>query len=303
DSLAGQEILRFTACLGEAEPPNRIPSSEAALASLQAQVTHAPDYTTSTAHKLLQVTKALRQLRDSWKITALTRVAHVRLLAVAILLANDSENDMNAQFTAWERVTFRIFGLARRDARTKVGEYTRLAHTLLQQDGPKGQDAVSAITSLGTDYSTNKITPTLRHVDAVHGWEDELRYFFYHYDQHLARLQGETVSNDLWASICQKPSSQVIELIYPEDGAETWPKLSEARQESRYYLGNVLITAPRVNLLTGQKDFDGKREVYSQFAEVHAQKDVSHETSWGYNQIVSREKQLLDWAKHHWAEP
>ncbi|MEM7735455.1 MAG: DUF262 domain-containing protein [Deinococcota bacterium] len=300
DSLAGQEILRFTACLNEPEPPNRIPSSEAALASLQARVNHAPDCTTSTAHKLLQVTKALKQLRDNWKITALTRVAHVRLLAAAILLA---DNDVDAQLAAWERVTFRIFGLARRDARTKVGEYTRLAHVLLQADGLQGEDAVKAITALGSDYKPTSVISSLHHSDAVHGWEDELRYFFYHYDQHLAQLQGEAVNDDLWASICQKPSSQVIELIYPEGATNAWPKLSEARQESRYYLGNVLITAPRVNLLTGQKDFAGKREVYSQFAEVRAGAQVSHEESWGYNQIVAREKRLLEWAKQYWAEP
>jgi hypothetical protein len=300
DSLAGQEILRFTACLSEPEPPNRIPSSEAALASLQAQVTHTPDCTTSTAHKLLQVTRALKQLRDNWRITALTRVAHVRLLAAAILLA---DTDVDTRLAAWEQVTFRIFGLARRDARTKVGEYTRLAHALLQTDAPTGQNATNAITALGSDYKPTSVISTLRHSDAVHGWEDELRYFFYHYDQHLAQLQGKPVNDDLWATICQKPSSQVIELIYPDGEAEAWPKLSKARQESRYYLGNILIAAPRVNLLTSHKDFAGKRDVYSQFAEVRASVELSQEESWGYNQIVSREKQLLNWAKQYWAEP
>jgi hypothetical protein len=307
EPLPGQEILRFTACLHAPDAPSRIGGSEGSLEFLQTTVEREPSCVLTVAQQLLDITQALRTLRDDWRIRGLTRIAHVRLLAVAILLRQQvrekqqADNDQEALFAAWEKVTFRIFGLARRDARTKVGEYTRLAHQLVSDTALTTDAAVHAITALGSDYSGSKAISAMHHSDALHGWEDELRYFFYHYDQHLATQHGQTLDAEQWAAIFHKPVSQVVECIYPENPQNGWSTMADSRLESRYYLGNLLIISPRVNVLTASKPFADKCDLYEQFAKVLAAQEVVANDTWTYSQIVAREKHLLAWAKQYWA--
>jgi hypothetical protein len=303
ETLPGQEILRFSACLHAPDAPSRLGSSEGALEFLQSTVERDPSCVLEVAQQLLDITQALRYLRDDWRIRGLTRIAHVRLLAVAILLRQQQPqtNDQEALFAAWEKVTFRIFGLARRDARTKVGEYTRLAHQLTNTPTISSHDAVQAIAALGSDYRGNKAVSAMHHSDALHGWEDELRYFFYHYDKHLAAQHGQPFDSEQWAAIFQKPVGQVVECIYPENPQDGWSTMADSRRESVHYLGNLLIVSPRVNILTASKPFAAKRELYEQFARVLATQEILAQSSWTYSQIVAREKHLLAWAKQYWA--
>lgn len=307
EPLPGQEILRFAACLHAPEAPSRIGGSEGSLEFLQTTVEHDPSCVLNVAQQLLEVTQALRYLRDDWRIRGLTRIAHVRLLAVAILLRQQTRqqqqtsNDQDALFAAWEKVTFRIFGLARRDARTKVGEYTRLAHQLANDTALSTHAAAAAITALGSDYSGNKAVSAMHHSNALHGWEDELRYFFYHYDKHLATQHGQPFDSEQWAAIFHKPVGQVVECIYPENPQNGWSNMADSRLESIYYLGNLLVMPPRVNVLTASKPFEDKCELYDQFAKVLSAREVTANDTWTYSQIVAREKHLLAWAKQYWA--
>lgn len=309
EPLPGQEILRFAACLHAPETPSRMGGSEGALEFLQTTVERQPERVLDVAQHLLDVTQALRTLRDDWRIRGLTRVAQVRLLAVAILLrqqrqqqhtSHQTHQNQDALLAAWEKVTFRIFGLARRDARTKVGEYTRLAHQLVNT--PLSSDAAErAITALGSDYSGSKAVNAMHHSDALHGWEDELRYFFYHYDKHLAAHHGQPFDDEQWAAIFHKPVGQIVEYIYPENPQDGWSTMADSRRESVHYLGNLLIVSPRVNILTASKPFAAKRELYQQFAKVLAAQEIAAQDTWTYTQIVAREKHLLAWAKQYWA--
>jgi hypothetical protein len=315
--------LRFTACLHAPETPSRLGGSEGSLEFLQTTVEREPSCVLTVAQQLLDVTQALRYLRDDWRIRGLTRIAHVRLLAVAILLRQQQQttNDQEALFAAWEKVTFRIFGLARRDARTKVGEYTRLAHQLANDTSP-GSDssgsnslgtgslngdsldtnnAIHAITALGSDYSGSKAVSAMHHSDALHGWEDELRYFFYHYDKHLAAQHGQPFDSEQWATVFHKPVGQVVECIYPANPQNGWTNMAASRLESIYYLGNLLVMPPRVNVLTASKPFADKCALYDQFAKVLAAQEITANDTWTYSQIVAREKHLLAWAKQYWA--
>ena len=64
---------------------------------------------------------------DAHRSRAVTRIAHARLLAVAIGRSKFTEPEKPTLYTTWEKISFRVFGLCHKDARTQVGEYVRLA--------------------------------------------------------------------------------------------------------------------------------------------------------------------------------
>ncbi len=71
--------------------------------------------------------------------------------------------------------------------------------------------------SLGKDYPIAKVIdewcdPT----DAYDGWTEELRYLFYHYDEHLARKAGHKLNENQWNKIWAVEPSKSVEHIKPQ---------------------------------------------------------------------------------------
>ena len=62
---------------------------------------------------------------------AVTQILQARLVAIAVLLRGFSAKDEADVLGRWERVSFRIYGLAGKDARTKVGECTELSWSII----------------------------------------------------------------------------------------------------------------------------------------------------------------------------
>ena len=60
-------------------------------------------------------------------------------------------------------------------------------------------------------------------------------------------------------------------------------------------LGNLLILPPGLNSEAGQKVFSDKKDIYRENF-LRMMNDVLDYENWGPEQIVEREKILLDWA-------
>lgn len=59
-----------------------------------------------------------------------TKIRHARLLAVAIILRDFPDEEERKLLDQWEKTSFRIFGLCRKDARTGVGDFVRLVREI-----------------------------------------------------------------------------------------------------------------------------------------------------------------------------
>lgn len=64
---------------------------------------------------ILRVTEAENRILSNHRLQAATNIVQARLLAVAILLRQFSTTDESAILKTWECVTFRIYGMARRE--------------------------------------------------------------------------------------------------------------------------------------------------------------------------------------------
>ena len=104
------------------------------------------------AEWLLRVTEACETVTGNPRLSAVTRISQARLLATAIHLREDITPKQRKQLLSrWEKVSFRIYGLLNKDARTRVGDYVRLAWRVINKQ--LSVDAIDeAIGEIGEEF-------------------------------------------------------------------------------------------------------------------------------------------------------
>ena len=173
------------------------------------------------------MTEACETVTGNPRLNAVTRISQARLLATAIHLREDITSKQRQQLLSrWEKVSFRIYGLLKKDARTRVGDYVRLAWRVIKEQ--LSVDAIDeAIGEIGEEFPIEDAVDFLRNENCYDGWEAELRYFMFRYEEHLAREQKLNFSNEQWEKIWMVSPSESIEHI--------WAK-SQAPDKSRHRL-------------------------------------------------------------------
>ncbi len=190
-------------------------SEEASVESLRAMAKDSAKGAVEVSQWVLSVVKAVDKLMEDKRRAAITKIAHARLLAVAIELRDDLGNKREKLLDQWEKVTFRIFGMCRKDARTRVGDYVRLSRQLLA-DKPGLSAALDGVRELaGEEFDIDYAIEELRDTDRYEGWEEELRYFMFRYEEHLAKTMGQNFDSAQWARIWSVSPIQSIEHICP----------------------------------------------------------------------------------------
>jgi hypothetical protein len=179
--ISGQEILKFAATLENSNSQSKINSPENAMDFFRKKCGKNPKIVIEVSANFLKITEQLERLSKNPRLNAVTKISHARLLAVAIML-NESldKNSKQKILKEWEKVTFRIFGMCRKDSRTKVGDYVRLAREIISLDIRKEIDSKGAnvyvdsiikkIANLGEDYPANEASQQLREKNCYEGW-------------------------------------------------------------------------------------------------------------------------------------
>jgi hypothetical protein len=237
-------------------------------------------------------------LYENRRLEAVTDISQARLLALALMLVGSLDgNQRSTVLRQWEMVTFRIFGMYRKDARTKVGDYTRLAHRVISEHLSYGT-IMKELRLLGEDYPVADGVEQLRNTDCYEGWEDRLRYFLYRYEEHLADKAGSTISQELWEQIWQSTASRTIEHIYPQQPGPRWKKITP---KMIHRLGNLLVLPPGINSRASNKAFYDKKDIYKSNY-LRMMEEILVRNDWSSAAIEEREERLLAWAKKAWAD-
>lgn len=289
------ESLRFAATLRRPWCPSRPVSEDAAAELLRSQSKAGPAKVIEPTKWLKAVTEALDELLADRRRNAVTTIAQARLVACAVLRRRDlSDGEKTDVLRRWENVTFRIYGMFRKDARTGVGDYVRLAWRIVNEKlSPKRiQEELSAI---GIDFPVEKAIAKLSESDCYNGWQEELRYFFYRYEEYLARSAGQNFDNEQWNRIWQKSAADSIEHILPQhDRTADWGMINS--------LGNLVLLSPKLNSKLGAKAPTDKASEYTKTGLLIAQEVVPHLPDWGWKAIGERDAALLQWAVQQWAD-
>lgn len=286
------ESLRIAATLKLDTRPNRPLSEEDAVELLVSQSKDGPAKVIETTKWLKVVTEAVDRLFADRRINAVTSIAQARLVAAAVHLRSDLTEETKIEvLRRWENVSFRIYGMFRKDARTAVGDYVRLAWRIVKEKLPADR-ILQGLSRIGADYPIAEAVDCLRNEDCYTDWQEELRYFIYRYEEHLARKAGQKYDNEQWTRIWLSSAARSIEHILPQKSTVGYV----------HRLGNLMVLPPGLNSSLGAKAPEAKAEDYTKTGLLVAQEVAGQLSNWSRPTIAAREDLLLQWALEEWAD-
>ena len=303
------EALRFAATLWSKSSTSRVLADADSLNVFRSTATGNPNATLKISRFIEAMAKSLDTLLCDEQKAAVTKISHARLLAVAIELRFSGENK-EALLKQWEHTSFRIFGLCRKDARTGIGDYVRLAREIYHSTG----DDISFRNSLAKmkkmaskEFSAESAAQNLRLTSCYEGWEEQLRYFFYARERWLDAKQGNKYNSAVWSKIWAAEANNSIEHILPQNpssDSEWMAMLDHAQvnpEDVTHRLGNLVLLPPGLNSKVGNQEFSEKVEHYSK-VKFCITDEISESKQWTLKEIEERERKLIEWAAEFWAD-
>jgi hypothetical protein len=305
--VPGHEVIRIAVTLHIKKEASKPVSPQSAIDEISAYCKNV-DSPIEVTRWLYEIADKFVELAGTRYLDPVTDILHSRTLAVAIKLTKDlTPEEKNNALDQGERASFRIFGLARRDSRTKVGEFIRLARTILT-----GSIRYSEIMkelralALGADYSIDTVVASgLEKQDCYTGDPEDTRYILWKYEEDLA---GFEVNKELRAQIWnERSAAESIEHIFPrnpEVGGAWDGKLGVGikKEEHVHRIGNLILLPPGINAEIGRKGFKEKKKEYEKAEGLRTVREVLAEDDWTLEQIEAREKRILAFAKRAWAD-
>lgn len=286
------EALRTAATLSRADCPSKPLGEEEAAKSLRSASEGGLDKVISTTRWIRQVTEAVDRLHQDRRRNAVTEIGQARLVAASIHLRGDlSAADKERILKRWESVSFRIYGLMGKDARTAVGEYVRLGWRIRNKRLSVSR-ILEELEFIGMKFPIADAVKELRKVDCYTYWQSELLYFLSKYEEHLSRDFGQVFSNEQWNRIWETNASDSIEHILPQSDDK----------EYVHWLGNLTVLPPRLNSQLGKKRPSEKAESYRKTGLLVTGEVVERLANWDKVQIEEREERLVNWAEKEWAD-
>lgn len=248
---------------------------------------------------LLRIVRAMDGLLGDRRQDSVTRIGQVRLLAAAILMRDDFSNaDRDKLLGLWERISFRIYGISGKDARTRVGDYVRLARRTLR-DRLSVADFEKGLTDIGAEFPIVQVVKELRDSNRYWDWQQDLRYFLFHYEEHLASQAGQIFDNAQWARIWESTPADSIEHIQPQSQGEHQPSDTGVFV---HRLGNLMLLPPRLNSKLQDRPPEEKKDDYLKTGLLQAIEVANRIPTWDRTAIIKREGELIAWAATRWAD-
>ena len=306
----GSETLRFAATLINPDRTSKVLGDENAMEVIRKCCDGKVQRTIDLTKWLLNVAQAVDKLLANRRLAAVTKISHARLLAVSIILAPFSSQNQKQVLKQWEKVTFRIFGIARKDARTKVGEYVRLAQRIHGMKGASRdcKEAINYLRELGDgEYAIEEAMKTLQKEDCYTDWKEELRYFLFRYEEGLARAAGQRFNNEQWERIWEASAARSIEHVHPQNptpGGAWRGALGRGRGQKEAHvnrLGNLVLLPPGLNSQLGNRAFADKKTEYRKTGFLLLG-EVCRKRRWNKQAIEEREKALFNFALGEWGD-
>ena len=287
------EALRFASTLRCQYSVSKVFNEEDAVGRLMNEVDASVARTIEISNWLLKVVNAVNRLQAEMR-QPVTKIRHARLLAVSIILRGFPDEEERKLLDQWEKTSFRIFGLCRKDARTGVGDFVRLASEIQRNLDLSSYDISEKIRQIGADYTIDEVRDLLWNTDCYTEWKEELRYLLYRYEEHLAEQRGQMFDNEQWNRIWQESATNSIEHIFPQS------KGTQYLWQGGIFvhrLGNLLLLPPRLNSQLRDKDPQAKADDYQQTGLLSAAvvANMIKEYGWGEDEIECREDEIIHW--------
>ena len=313
--IPGSEVLRVTATLRLGSNISRPMDDSSALEAIRQRCSE-EDNTVRVSEWILDATRKLVELRRG-RLEPIAHILQSRLLAVAIMTAEYLTDEQRVQaLEQWERVTFRIFGLFDKDARTKVGEYTRLAIAVMTgHDGASNYDRLMrSLRGLALDHPIeDAVEVALKGTNFYEGNPGRCRYVLWRYEEYLAREagRGAEIEDQVMRAVWGRPAEKTIEHIFPQNPEPNGPWRAKMRRGSVgracpvgdhvHRIGNLALLSATLNDEAKRQGFEQKKAVYLK-QQLLMFREVLTCGNWTLKEIEDRENRIMEWARGEWAD-
>jgi len=309
-NIDGKEIVSFAATLFNPHQHSKIMKIEAAIDYFKEICLKDVDNVLEVSKWLFDVTHQLKTIEINVKKKAVNKVIQARFLQVAINLSEHINNDEQKELLKlWELTTFRVFGLYRKDSRHLVGDYVRLGHSLMgfgitpnQYTNSRYVTTKDNLKETAQQHSLKDIGRILKEEKTYGVWNQELRYFLYHYEMELSRKNSDYFSQKDWDIIWSKNIENTIEHIYPQQDTDKWKgKVPRNKDHYRHVIGNLILLPTKLNSKASNDDFKTKVDIYNS-TDIKAAKEVGQLYSdWDFHSINDRTDHLIKFAQSFWS--
>ena len=300
--ILNQETVRFAGTLRATERPSRPLDEETAVKQLVAGCQADPRKVLALSKWLHSVTQAEDRVHSNHRWRAVTRIVQARLVAIAVLLRGFPTDDENEILRKWEGVSFRIYGLEGKDARQNVGDYVRLAWRIANEKMPK-KAILDELAEIGKGYPIREAAKKLTNKNCYEGWAEEVRYFYFRYEEYIAQKQGQKLNESQWNKIWAEEPSRSIEHIRPQSKGP-WSATKSGIYVHR--LGNLVLLPPGINSKLKDGDPREKANTYETcglLAATEIAKTLKRKHGkWDRATVERRERSLIRWATKEWAD-
>ena len=291
-SLA-KEVLRSAATLHEHDK-SRMLSEEKSTYILVDRAKGGCDQIVKTVDWIERVARSVVKIHEIGREVSLKKIAHARLVAVAIDLRDDFGDDEKSELLTYcSKVAFYLYGIGKKDSRSAVGEYVRLAYDIntkrISAEHIKSRFSNDIVSSKFRTDVSREIRKLVRD-DAYDNWQDELRYLLYRYEEYLAKQSGQNITNEQWNRIWEKSPSQSIEHIWPQS----------KKRKFVHCLGNLFLLPPGVNSKLSDMLPAKKVEEYNSTGFFMARDIIEHLPSWNKNSVADRGQKIARWMEKEW---
>ncbi|MSP26953.1 MAG: hypothetical protein EXR80_00485 [Methylococcales bacterium] len=158
-NIPGHEIIRFAATLKTKDNVRKLSSAEDAISFFKEDCIQQQSDNLKIKRIIdntlwmKQITSCLTKLYAEKEKSAITDISQVRLLAIAIMLKNKLSNE-NKKYLLdqWERTSFKIYGLSKKDSRYNVGDYVQLAKEIQKVVKPNIDELQQSIAKIGSNF-------------------------------------------------------------------------------------------------------------------------------------------------------
>lgn len=290
----GDEALRFAGTWALGSRPNRIVSQEDAAAGLASAAGTELKSIALIGKRLKSVVAAVNELDANVRLRAVTRIAHARFVATAILLREFDTDVQKRLLGKWERVTFRVFALGGADTRNKVGDYVRLGFDI-NKTGISPDEIISALETLGSGFRIAEVLNNIDWSDCYNGWSEELRYLLYRYDEHLSKKAGEKLNAGQWNKVWAEEPARSIEHIQPQSSEKSYV----------HHLGNLTMLPPNVNSSLKDKPPKAKAGTYKECglkATIAVGSAIEKGEVWNEKAVMKRAEEIVAFVEKEWAD-
>ena len=304
DDISGSDILRFSAALLSKRSQRNLMSDDDALSAIREAYASSPAEIINCVDFFLRVARSLKKLNAANNLKAVSRIRQSRFLYIAIDLAKHlTRSDREEIVRLWERVTFLIYGIFRRDARYEVGELVDLGYRIINEKLKKNEIA-DRLSQVGQKHDPQSVEGQLMAEDCYTQWKEELRYFFFKYEEYLAGQANLPLTKENWERIWTNTAAKSIEHILPQTvGSTDWEQefgTQDVVDLHVHRLGNLLLVPPEINSKLSNHSFERKKDLYAECSYLRSVREVCKLDKWNKEKLDNRELALIAWAGNYW---